>query len=188
MLAYVGLWLLLAASQLDPALTPHKTPNPAVPKIDENACPFEGCRFGAWKATDDVQLYTTWKTDRKPLARVSKGDAVTAVTGVHIAFESTQIEVTAPMPDYGLHPGDTIFAYMNYGEGVFSAWFNGYWVEQFDGSDVAAPGDSNCRNCTAKVIKEGRMEWWVEIKTKDGQTGWIQETDKFDGNDALAGL
>jgi hypothetical protein len=69
------------------------------------------------------------------------------------------------------------------GEGVFSAWFNGYWVEAFDGSGVAEAGCS--RQCNAKLLKEGRVEWWVEIKTKGGTRGWTKATDKFNGKDAL---
>jgi hypothetical protein len=185
MLKLAVLLIVLAAPQLDPSLTPHKAPKPELPKIDENACPFEGCQFGAWTATEDVQLYSTWKADGKPVAKLAKGDAVTARTGVNITFEPSEIVVTAPMPAYGLKPGDTIFGYMNYGEGVFSAWFNGYWVEQFDGSGFSSENGGCSRNCTGKWLKEGRIEWWVEIKTKDGLTGWTNETSKFDGKDAL---
>lgn len=61
MLKIVVLLTLLAFPQLDPSLTPQKAPKPALPKIDENACPFEGCQFGLWTATNDVQLFSTWK-------------------------------------------------------------------------------------------------------------------------------
>lgn len=188
MLKVIGLLVLLASPQLDPSLTPQKAPKPALPKIVEKACPFEGCQFGRWSATDEVQLLSTWKEDRKPVTTIAKGEAVTAVTGIHVTFEPSEYEVTAPMPDYGLKPGDTIFGYMYYGEGYFSAWFNGYWVEQFDGSGISTPNGGCNRNCTAKQVKEGRFEWWVQIKTKDGTIGWTKDTDKFDGKDALAEL
>ena len=175
--------ILLMAAQLDPALTPQKAVKPALPKINENACPFEGCQFGAWTATDDLQLYSTWKEDRKPVAKLSKGAPVTAVTGIHITFEPDEIQVTAAIAQYGLKPGDTVFGYMNLGEGFFNAWFNGYWVEDFDGSGVDGFGCE--RKCNAKLLKAGHSEWWVEIKTKDGVIGWTQETTKFDGKDAL---
>jgi len=63
MVRYLFLLLLavtLAAAQLSPELTPHKAPKPALPKIDENACPFEGCQFGQWKARETAQLFSTW--------------------------------------------------------------------------------------------------------------------------------
>jgi hypothetical protein len=189
MLSMVRLIILFTAAQLDPALTAHKAPKPALPKVDVNACPFEGCQFGAWTARDRVRLYSTWKSDRKPLRTIARGEAVTALTGIHITFEPSEIQVTAPMPQYGLKRGDIVFGYKSIGEGYFSAWFNGYWVEEFDGSGIEAPDGSGCRrNCTAKLLKPARSEWCVKVKTKDGTTGWIKDGDKFDGNDALADL
>lgn len=185
MLAVFAVLALLAAPQLDPALTPQKAAKPALPKIDEKVCPFEGCQFGPWTATAAVQLFSGWKADRKSVITISKGEVVTAITGVHITFEPSEIEVTAPIPDYGLKPGDTIYGYVYKGEGVFSAWFNGYWVEDFDGSGVSGAGCN--RKCNAKLIKQGRVEWWVEIRTKGGTIGWTKDTDSFDGKDALAG-
>lgn len=181
--ALVALPGLLAAPQLDPSLTPQKAPKPTLPKIDEKACPFEGCQFGPWTATDQVQLFSTWKKDRKPLVTISKSEAVTAITGVHVTFEPSEIKVTAPMPAYGLKLGDMIYGYMYKGEGVFSAWCNGYWVEDFDGSGIAEAGCN--RNCNARLLKDGSTEWWVEIKTNDGTTGWTKDTNKFAGKDAL---
>ncbi|MGE5057567.1 MAG: hypothetical protein ACM3WP_25675 [Acidobacteriota bacterium] len=167
---FAALHGLMAAPQLDPSLTPQKGPKPTLPKIDEKACGFEGCQFGPWTATDQVQLFSTWKTDRQPLATISKGQAVTAITGVHVTFEPSEIKVTAHMTGYGLKPGDTIYGYMYKGEGVFSAWFNGYWGGDFDGSGVA---DAGCNGkCSAKLLKKGRTEWWVEIKTNKGAIGW----------------
>ncbi len=183
MLSILGVLILLAAPQLDPALIPQKAPKPSLPKINENACPFEGCQFGAWTATEDVQLYSTWKEDSKPVAKISKGELVTAVTGIHITFEPDEIQVTAPSPQYGLKSGDTVFGYMNLGEGFFNAWFNGYWVEDFDGSGVDGLGCE--KKCNAKLLKQGHSEWWVEIKAKDGTLGWTQETARFDGKDVL---
>src|SRR5262249_15937459 len=97
-----------------------------------------------------------------------------------------ELEVTMPMPNYGLKPGDIVYAYMYKGEGVFSAWFNGYWVEDFVCSGVACDGGSRSGN--AKLLREGRVEWWVEVKMKDGTTGWTKATDKFDGKEALSGI
>jgi hypothetical protein len=176
--------ILVLALQLNPALVPQKRAKPALPKVDENACPFEGCQFGRWTAREPVQLYSSWKSDRKPLRSLNKGEAVNALTGVHITFEPSEIEVTAPLAEYSLKPGDKIFEYMYLGEGVFNAWFNGFWVEDFDGSGIGRLGCN--RNCNAKLLKPGRSEWWVKLKTEDGSISWTNEADKFDGTDALA--
>jgi len=185
MLLFFPLLMILAAPQLDLSLTPQRAPKPALPKIDKGACPFEGCQFGAWTAIENVQLFSSWTEGRKPVAIISEGQKVTAITGVHITLEPSEIEVTAPMPNYGMKPGDVVYGYMNKGEGVFSAWFNGYWVEEFDGSGVAGAGCN--RNCSAKLMREGRFEWWVQVKLKDGTTDWTKDADHFEGNDSLSG-
>jgi len=186
-MAPVFLTIVLLAFQLNPALTPTKTPKPALPKIDQNACPFEGCRFGKWIVHEPVQVYDTWKSGRKLLKTLGQAEEVTAVTGIHITFQPAEIQVTAPIADYGLKPGDTVFGYMSIGEGFFNAWFNGYWVEEFDGSGIQTPDGSGCRlHCNAKLLKAARSEWWVMIKLKNGTIGWTREGNKFEGSDALA--
>ena len=188
-MAPVFLPIVLLAFQLSPALRPTKAPRPALPKIDQNACPFEGCQFGKWIVHERVQIYDTWKSGRKLLRALSRGEEVTAVTGIHITFQPAEIHVTAAIADYGLKPGDTVFGYMGIGEGFFNAWFNGYWVEEFDGSGIETPDGSGCRrNCNAKLLKAARSEWWVMIRMKNGTAGWTKEGNKFEGSDALAGV
>src|SRR5215469_4706707 len=111
MFTTLGPLILLLAVQLDPALTPQRSAKPMLPKITENACPFEGCQFGKWTARDPVQLYTTWKSDRQPLRNIEKGETIIALTGVYITFEPSESQVTTPIPEYGLKPGDIIFGY-----------------------------------------------------------------------------
>ena len=137
-----------------------------------------------WTVREAVRIYSTWKAGRKPLRTLGKGERVTALTGIHATLEPAEIRVTRPIPQYGLKPGDTVFAYMNLGGGFFNARFNGSWVREFDGSGVDGLGCN--RNCTAKLLKPGRVEWWVKIKAHDGVIGWTRETDKFGGKDALA--
>jgi len=168
--------------QLDASLLPHAAPKPTLPKVDERACPFEGCQFGRWTVRQHVSLYSTWKRNRTLVGTLQKGQVVTAITGIHITFEPSEIRVTAPIEQYGLKPGDRVFGYMNVGEGFFNAWFNGSWVDDFDGSGVV-PGCA--RNCAATLVHAGRVEWWVQIAVDDKVKGWTQQTDRFDGKDAL---
>jgi hypothetical protein len=173
-------------TQQNPALGPRIAPKPALPQIVKNACPFEGCTLGAWRTRKAAVLYSTWEPQRKAIRKLPPAQPVTALTGIHIMLEPAEIEITAPVPQYGLKPGDIVFAYMNLGEGFFNAWFNGYWVEEFDGSGVQYPDGSGCsRNCSAVQRKPGRWEWWVKIRTRDGLVGWTKDTENFDGSDAL---
>ena len=170
--------------QLDPSLVARTAAKPALPRIDQHACPFEGCQFGRWTARQSLAVYSTWKPTRTRIATLRTGQVVTAITGINITFEPFEILVTAPIAQYNLNPGDHVFGYMNLGEGFFNAWFNGMWLETFDGSSIA-PGCT--RDCLGTLVKPGRMEWWVQIKLTSGVEGWTKQTDRFDGKDALAG-
>ena len=169
--------------QLDPSLLPRSAPRPTLPKIDEHACPFEGCQFGRWTVLRRVPLYSTWKRHRTLILTLDKGQVVTATTGIYITNAPMEIRVTVPIERYGLKPGDRVFGYMNLGEGVFNAWFKGTWVEAFDGSRVAP---ACTRGCEATLVHTGQFEWWVQIDVDGRVTGWTKQTDRFDGKDALA--
>jgi hypothetical protein len=76
---------------------------------------------------------------------------------------------------------------MYHGEGYFDFWVNGY--SRNDQIYTAL----RCTEATKKeteeteprcVVDEGDKEWWVRIKTKSGQTGWVEGNIGFDGIDA----
>jgi hypothetical protein len=125
----ISISLVLLSSTLATAqspVSPRPIPKPALPKIDQKACPFEGCQLGKWRARERIKLFSTWKEQRKLVRVLHKGESVVAVTGIYVTFEPSQVQVTAPIAEYDLKPGDIVFGYMNVGEGFFNAWFKGY--------------------------------------------------------------
>ena len=62
---------------------------PALPKVEFDACPGEGCQFGKWTARQAVTVYSTWTAKRKPLAHLNPGEKVTAITGVDIVLSAS---------------------------------------------------------------------------------------------------
>jgi hypothetical protein len=164
-----------------------KTDPPALPVIDENACPFEGCTFGEWTVTKDTTLYNSWRPNRSPVGKLTKGEKVTGLTGVYITNKPDTVRVTSDIPALALKRGDTIFRYMYRGEGFADIWANGKWMKEMDGTFIAEKEMGGClRDCSAKVIEVGDKEWWVQIRTKAGQVGWVKADDNFSGMDALA--
>jgi hypothetical protein len=160
---------------------------PDLPRVDENACPFEGCQFGRWIALRQVELYDTWRSSRKPLRRIQMGDTATAITGVHVTYKPDQIRIMKPIPGLKLQPGDTMLRYMYCGEGAADIWAKGTWMPcaEIDTTELSGFG---CReDCVARVIVNGRKTWWVQIRANHGTVGWAIVTDNFDGTDALAG-
>jgi len=161
---------------------------PVLPVIDYNACPFEGCTFGKWIVTRESTIFSTWKDGRKPVATLQKGQVVIGLTGVHITYEPDRVLVLKPITELQLQPGDVIFRYMYHGEGFADIWVKGQWKKEYDCSFITEKDNSGClRDCSAKVISEGRKDWWVRLKTPQGSIGWAKAEDQFDCMDSLGG-
>jgi hypothetical protein len=181
----IGVQPLLAAQA--PA-SKSSTAEPALPVINYRACPFEGCSFRKWIVVQDVTLYSNWKEDRKPVTSLKTGEVVTGVTGVHITYEPDRIQVLQPLPELHLQQGDILLRYMYRGEGFADVWTKGQWRRQFDCSFITEKNSSGCQfDCSAKVISEGRKDWWVQVKTAQGLVGWTKSEKQFDCMDQLAG-
>ena len=104
----------------------------ALPYVDRNACPFEGCTYREWTARKAVVLYDTWESKRRQVARISVGEKVTGITGVVITFRPGTIRMDRDLPEQGLKRGDTILVYTNLGEGFAKVWFKGRFYPEFD--------------------------------------------------------
>jgi hypothetical protein len=77
---------------------------------------------------------------------------------------------------------------MSRGEGFADIWVKGQWKKDYDGSFITEKDDSGClRDCPAKVISEGRKDWWVRLKTTQGKIGWAKVENQFDCMDSLGG-
>ena len=164
------------------------TLQPPLPVIDYNACPFEGCTFRKWIVTRDSEIFSTWKLPRKLVASLRSGEVVTGLIGVHITYSPDRIEVLSAIPELGVQPGDVILRYMYRGEGFADIWANGQWHREYDCTFIAEKSESGClHDCAAKVISEGRKDWWVRLRTSQGSIGWTKVEDQFDCLDSLAG-
>lgn len=161
---------------------------PALPVVDENACPFEGCTFGKWLVTRESPIFSTWKATGKHVATLQKGQVVTGLTGVHITYEPDRVLVLKPIPELHVQQGDIILRYMYHGEGFADIWVKGQWKKEYDCTFITEKDNSGClRACPAKVISEGRKDWWVQLRTAQGVTGWSKVEDQFDCMDSLGG-
>jgi len=161
---------------------------PSLPIIDYNACPFEGCTFGKWIVVRDTAIFSSWKDHRKHVSTLKKGEIVTGLTGVHVTYEPDRIQVVKPIPELRLQAGDIILRYMYRGEGFADIWVSGQWKKEYDCSFITEKDGSGCsRECSAKVVSYGRKDWWVQLKTTQGSSGWAKAEDQFDCMDSLGG-
>jgi hypothetical protein len=159
---------------------------PSLPKTDLNSCPFEGCQFGKWSATTRVVVYSTWESSRKPIATLSKADQVTALTGVNIVLQAGQGIFDRDVPHYGAKKSDTVYMYSNCGEGAVDIWVHGRFIKCADLEFSWQPEYGCQKNCDGRWLSLAKSEWWVQVRLKDGTTGWVVVAGNFDGTDALA--
>jgi hypothetical protein len=135
----------------------------------------------------DSILYTSWKPGRVPIGRLTKGEIVKGITGVHITKKPDRIPVFQAIPELGLRPGDVILRCMYLGEGFANIWANGKCVKEIDCTLVSEKRGGGClRDCPAVVEEDGVKEWWVQVKASSGKIGWTKVDNNFDGMDSLA--
>ncbi|HEY4089390.1 MAG TPA: hypothetical protein VGM43_25855 [Bryobacteraceae bacterium] len=173
-----------AATALSQALAP-----PVLPFLEWKACPFEGCVYRRWIAQEKVQVFNTWEERRRPIAQLSRGDAVVGITGLVITSRPGRIRMDRDLPEQKLKAGDIILTYTNRGEGFSGAWLAGRYDPSFDISFTKWPDGSGCggAHCAATYVDLGAKVWWAQIRLKSGRTGWVNmNTGKFDGLDMLA--
>jgi hypothetical protein len=199
---HAGALLLLAAATLVRA-------QPALPYLDWKACPFEGCVYGEWTARKSVTVYDTWKSPRRPVAKLSPGDRVKAETGLVITYRPGVIRIARDVPAQHLKRGETILTYAYRGEGVYAAFVRGRYEPEFeippakwppvpsackqDGSCaigrtpecflqcVGGPGCTG-DDCPATFLTLGKKEWWARITLPGSRPAWIQVNPAdFDG-------
>ena len=171
-----------------PSNTPRTMSAPALPYLDQGACPFEGCAYREWTARKSVIVYDSFRGKRLTVARLDAGEKVTALTGVVITFRPGVIRMDRDLLHQGLRRGDTILTYTYQGEGVSSAWIRGRFYREMDLSFAKGPNDTGCRGqgCAGSFIDPGKHTWWAQIRTGRGITGWVLAEGNFDGQDLLA--
>jgi hypothetical protein len=72
--------------------------------------------------------------------------------------------------------GDQVLLYGLHPDGNIDAWAKGVWGTYFY-ENVAGKADAcgfaDKSRCNLVVIKDGVSEWWVQVKTSTGLTGWM---------------
>jgi hypothetical protein len=97
---------------------------------------------------------------------------VEGLTGVHITYEPDRVQVLQPLPELELRAGDMILRYMYRGEGFADIWAKDQWRREYDCTFITEKDSAGClRDRAAKVITEGRKDWWVRVKTSERLIG-----------------
>jgi hypothetical protein len=164
-------------------------PAPTLPFFDWNACPFEGCTYGRWTALASVDVFDTWKPNRKRVATLLSKNVVTGVSGVVITYKTGVIRVNKDIPQDGLRRGDTILTYTYRGEGLSAVWFKGRFYREYDITFAKWPDGTGClrTDCAGTYVDLGKKSWWAKVKIGTGIMGWVNmDRAEFEGVDMLA--
>jgi hypothetical protein len=198
-------WLCFACvaiatcSRPDDAPRPRETPAdgadvalPPVPFEDPGACPFEGCVYRQWTATDEVVVRAEQHDEAAPAFTIPKEQKVTALTGVVVTTRPGRVRfrkaVDLPSDSGTIHVerGQTLYLLAYEGDSDFSASLDGQVYRAVDGSTFlnGACAEEPTR-CIADIVAQPEATWWVQVRNARGQVGWTNETEKFDGKQAI---
>jgi hypothetical protein len=166
---------------------------PPIPYEDTGACPFEGCVYRAWQASDTVSARRTRSARAAVLFTVRKGETITALTAVVVTTSPGRVRFREPIDlssrsgSVHVEPGETLYLLTYGGEGFTKVWFKGKLYEELDGSTAFfnAICDTEPSHCVGTIIARPQRTWWVSIRNARGQIGWTNEPDKFSGKDSL---
>ena len=127
---------------------------PSSPYIDRGVCPFECCTYRNWQAERRVTVLN--RPNGKSIGELDKGEWVQALTGETHSVP-LKVVATREVPEAGIHPGDVFYVLHYEGEFYWKIWFKG---KLFD----AEAGDS----------RSPKIEWWAQVRRKNGSTGWVR--------------
>jgi hypothetical protein len=181
----LGTFLLLAVLATAQQTAPSKSakssiPEPKLPVIDYGACPGE---VPHWKIERNDRMYSSFRDKRTMVGTLKAGEEVTTLTGVNVIGEPDRALIKqsgakslAQVKGVSLKPGDAVLRYGFNSDGTYELWAKGVWFTHDDEviaekGDICGFGDKD--QCTIVIIKDGVREWWVEVKTSSGRTGWV---------------
>lgn len=172
------------------AVQPIDATGPPVPFEDIGACPFEGCVYREWIANTQVSVRAERRAESPVVFTLDTGDRVQAITGIVITTKPGRVrfrkavDLTSATSRIHVEPWQTLYLLTYHGEGITTAWFNGRLYENVDGSEFfnglcdVRPG-----SCNGTVVEKPKKVWWVRVRNRTWQTGWTNETGKFDNKD-----
>jgi hypothetical protein len=161
---------LSSSAQLD-------TTEPQLPITEEEGCPARGRAIPNWKISHAAPIYSSWESNRRETGMLKPGDTVTVIGSTKVILAPDRVSVTQAIPDLGVQPGDLILRYQRLGEGTANIWAGGRWHPNYDASFTTEKNGLGCQHgCRAVVVMEGVSEYWKQVKTLNGEKGWVLDS------------
>lgn len=189
-------WLLaLLIAILIPFASSAQT-RPPLPYEDAGACPFECCTYREWIANKTTPIHRNRNNNSPVVFTAAAGERVRGVTGVVITTKAGEIRIAKPITiqDYSgaggtnasrpiqARRGDIIYLLTSQGEGSYKAWFKGKLIT-ISAIDVMEENQRGSAGSGTR-IPSTTSTWWVQIRNRQGKTGWTDRPANFDNKDA----
>jgi hypothetical protein len=184
--AFFMLAVMVAAQNALPSKSiDSKMAAPKLPVIDHEACPGEGSEIHE-KLVQPEPMYSSWEDNRRLVGSLKPGDELIVLAGVNVIRKPDIVLVKAQEPGSPFKPGDKVLRYGLHADRNWDIWSKGVWWHWSDEEVVEKGGPCGFGAfgqgaCIAEVIENGVNEWWVQVKTASGRTGWVY-ADKSIGN------
>jgi hypothetical protein len=183
--------VLLALVVALPAAAQRQDPGPRVPFEDEGACPLARCAYGDWVAKAAVPVRAERRANAPVTFQIAAGETIASLTGVvvttragRVGYRRSEI-LTSAEGDIEIESGELLHLLTSEGGGFWTVWFKGKVFHELDGGAFSSPG---CKidpgRCPANILQMPQSTWWVQVRNTQGQIGWTNEPDKFDGRTA----
>ncbi len=188
--------LLLSVGSLRPQSQFHAQPR--LPFTDDGACPFEGCKYGEWTAGARVVARRDANTSSPVIFKIQPGEKISALTGKVITRQFGIIKMIKPVVfdevdthtvPYISHKvevprGAVLYLLHEEGEGYCLYWYKGSAHHQELYAESVHKGTDDY---PWDVVSLPKTEWWVNVKNRNGRTGWILNPRYFRGMDTFGG-
>ncbi|HET9639562.1 MAG TPA: hypothetical protein VFP12_10175 [Allosphingosinicella sp.] len=145
-----------------------------------NACPFEGCRFGPWRARQTVRLFQA--INGAPTGTLRAGTRIIALGGEVRAVPRRAMVIKVWDSDRaaGLRVGSIVDVLHPGGEGTI--------VVRHGGRIIQGSLDLNLRYERPLSVAPLRWTWWVRVQLDGRKTAWVRNPQReFSGMDEFGG-
>lgn len=148
---------------------------PALPLVEKEGkigeCISYDPKVGLWWTTAATKVYAKERDRSKVVATVPAKARLTPVTGNVYTTAYGKVTLKGALPAYDDNggetkiPGGTALSVIRY-EG------EGSWLVVHNGKQVYATLSESVEYPSAQ-FPAPKTEWWVKVRTKQGQTGWV---------------
>jgi hypothetical protein len=170
----------VATGQQNHSAPSSNIPEPKLPVVDYDACPGTGSPISDVKLVRDDLIYSS-PNGGNLVAKLSAGEKVTVLAGANVIRQPDRAVIRYVSPNGSSSPplkvGDVVLGYGWHVDGNMVFWAKGVWFDD-DIEAIAEKGVCGFTSgfglggCTVDIIKDGVIEWWVQVKTGSGVTGW----------------